>query len=90
MSERDARMVTYKEYLFMLKAKEKEYFDRWEVIRWLGWNERILTPELKHPPRRPQDLFLLPHEKQKTGQIIEITEYEISELKRIGLLRGDC
>lgn len=86
MSERDACVVTYREYLLRREAYEKEIINRWEMVRWLGWNARILTPELKNPPRRPQDVFRLPNDIRQT-EIYTISDYEISELKRIGLIK---
>ena len=88
LSEKEARLVTTKEYLARVKAYGKRLNEQWEQIRYLAWTEvRMSGRVANNPPKRPQGLFALPTDKKIVHEVIEITDNEIQALKNIGMLR---
>lgn len=87
LSEKEARLVTTKEYYLRVKAYIKGVNEKWEQTRYLAFTiTRMAGRTCTHAPKRPEDLFKLPSDK-RNREVIEITENEIEALKNIGLLK---
>lgn len=88
LSEKEARLITTKEYYLRVKAYIKGVNEKWEQTRYLAWTEvRMSGRVANNPPKRPQGLFALPSDKKIVHEVIEITDNEIQALKNIGMLR---
>lgn len=88
LTEREARLVTTKEYLARVKAYGKRLNEEWERTRYIAWTiTRMSGRVANNPPKKPQGLFALPTDKKVVHEVIEITDNEIQALKNIGMLR---
>lgn len=87
LSEKEARLITTKEYYLRVKAYIKGVNEKWEQTRYIAFTiTRMAGRTCTHAPERPEDLFKLPSDK-RNREVIEITENEIEALKNIGLLK---
>lgn len=87
LSEKEARLVTTKEYYLRVKAYIKGVNEKWEQTRYIAFTiTRMAGRTCTHAPKSPEDLFKLPSDK-RNREVIEITENEIEALKNIGLLK---
>lgn len=90
-SERDARFVTFKEYIAKRKYDNESNTRLWEIARWEIYNHILLSPDIKqgHKPRRPQDLLRLPSDEQikKIVKPVKVGDLEITALKNIGFIQ---
>ena len=88
LSEREARLITIREYILMVNFYHKRLNEQWEQTRYTAWTiVRMAGRMAQQPPKRPQDLFKLPTDKKAKRTVIEITDNEIEALKNIGLIK---
>ena len=86
LSEKEARLVTTKEYYLRVKAYIKGVNEKWEQTRYLAFTiTRMAGRTCTHATQRPEDFFKLPSDK-RIREVIEITEHAIDAAKNLELL----
>lgn len=86
LTEREAVDCTMRRYRLLREAEERKIEEMWKVARWNKFMDMRLSPNLKNPPNRPEDLFKLPSDRERFVEKVEITEDIINGFKLIGLL----
>lgn len=89
LSERDAAMVTMKEYRAMRDEYNNKNYQKWDMVRWLAFMNIQLSPDIKshNKPKRPKDLFKLPTDAKEETVKVSVTEQDIDSLERIGFFK---
>lgn len=60
-------LTTYEEYLYLVEGKQQEASQMWQMARWIGRYNEMLSPYIKGPNKhkRPEDIFRLAGETEK-------------------------
>lgn len=74
-----------------MKGKEEEIHEHWTLVRWLAWQEMLLSPNIKpaHKPKTPQSFCRFPWEQENIKELEEkarqyqVTPEEESALNKI-------
>ena len=90
MDEKGAALCSMRRYRLLREGFEARGEEIWKVARWMEWMNIGLTPNLKNRPKRPEDLFKLPSDREIWVDKIEITEDIMTALKSIGVIGGNC
>lgn len=89
LSEREAAMVTMKEYIIRREEYNNRNYQEWDRVRWLAFMNIQLSPDLKKSdkPKRPTDLFKLPTDKEEVRESVKVTNEDIENLEKIGFFK---
>lgn len=73
MTEREAALTSYHEYVTRLKGFDMERRDRWEMKRWEMWQHMLLSPNIKeyNKPKTPQAFMRFPWEKDPNAGVTQ-------------------
>ena len=90
-TEREAGLTSYREFRMLVKGKEAEEHERWELARWQAFNNLLLSPHIKaiKKPKSPKAWFRFPWERpdddevEKIKRNSKVTAAEVAELERI-------
>lgn len=91
MTERQAALTSWHEYTLRVKGAEQEAQERWNVARWICWQNMLLSPYVKkhNKPSSPQGYCRFPWEQSSDEELAQkarefrITDEETAELNRI-------
>jgi len=81
MSQKEAALVSLPEFNQRREGWERERRNRWEMARWMMWQEYLLNPYIKpaNKPRSPYDILRLegdPEPKALTKEECHIGDEE--------------
>ena len=89
---RQAAEVTFREYMYKFRAREKRAIEAWEVARWEVFQHIWLSPNIakRHKPKRVTDILRLPtDEREPRKNYISLTpsQEEIEALRFNGIIK---
>ena len=88
---RQAAEVTFREYMYKFRAREKRAIEAWEVARWEVFQHIWLSPiDNRHKPKRVTDVLRLPtDEREPRKNYISLTpsQEEIEALRFNGIIK---
>ena len=69
MTQKQAACTSMGEYRQRLEGKEQERREAWELARWEIFHKYLISPFLKHKPRKVTDVATFPWEQTKTKKV---------------------
>lgn len=91
MTEREAALTSYPEYLLRLNGKIEKDREKWELARWICWQQMLLSPNIKpgHKPNTAKGYCTFPWERETAEELKQkaaecrITPEQEAELNEI-------
>lgn len=91
MTEQQAALTSYPEYRIRLEAKMKREQEKWELARWILWQQMLMSPNIKpaNKPKTAKGYCKFPWENESQEQIMQkaqqckITPEQEAELNEI-------
>lgn len=88
MTEDQAARTSWHEYELRRKGKDEEIHEHWSLIRWLAWQEMLLSPNIKpaHKPKTPLTFCRFPWEQPDQDELVEkAREYKVTPEEEVAL-----